>query len=104
MKTLGPLLVLLTAVVLCLSSAVEKPDIPDTPYDESQPLPYESVSQFPVGFVDAHRQVPKASPVSTVPQRGKSCSSREVDSLNRPEWSGETVCTPLVIRKHSLRC
>ena len=53
-----PALVLLIAVVLGLSVAVPAEDVPETAYDESESLPYESTSVFSIAVPKAVAQAP----------------------------------------------
>ena len=53
-----PALVLLIAVVLGLSVAVSAEDVPETAYDESESLPYESTSVFSIAVPKAVAPAP----------------------------------------------
>ena len=53
-----PALVLLIAVVLGVSVAVPAEDVPETAYDESESLPYESTSVFSSAVPKAVAQAP----------------------------------------------
>ena len=51
-------LVLLIAVVLAMSVAVPAEDVPETAYDESEALPYESTSVFSIAVRKAVAPAP----------------------------------------------
>ena len=104
MKTARPLLVLLAVFVLCLSNAASIPDDPITPYDESEPLPYEH-APLPVSSLFAFRErVAEPGPRPRVFSEGRSVIGLIRSFGGRREQQERIVHKSLVILDHSLRC
>ena len=94
MRKLHCLLVLLVAVVFVLTFAVPAEDIPDSAYDESESMPYESA--LPLSLV-----LPEMACALQVMPFGRS-DSRPLLRESRPAEC--PASGSLIILIHSLRC
>jgi hypothetical protein len=95
-------LVLLVALVLSVSFAVPAEDVPETAYDESEALPYEST---PVISIAAPKTV-RAPAVLAGTSQLLQTSLRSLEQRRSGRWA-ELPCTVshfLIILDHSFRC
>ena len=102
MRQSRSILVLSIALVLSLPFAVSTEDVPDTTYDESESLPYETTAVFSIA---ASETVTAAStePLRALPLRGRGftrLSTRRPGSATGAVYS---VCDSLTILDHCLR-
>jgi hypothetical protein len=98
-----PLLVLLIAVVLGLSSVVPAEDAPETAYDESESLPYASTAMFSIAVPSAIVPVPVGRLLVALSRLG---SLRRLGALRFEQVRGlpYPICDSLTILDHTLRC
>jgi hypothetical protein len=93
-------LILLVLLGLCLCPVVPAEDVPETAYDESEALPYETTPLYLIGVPQASARAAKAELsgdfLNSLTKHGK--CRRENDARSR--------CVPdsLTIINHSLRC
>ncbi len=102
MRVLRSALVLLATFALNLSFAVPTEDVPETPYDESELLPYEMTPPLPVTLVK--ESVPALQVVPMVPSHLFSTPRRGVDGAGCRELRAHHTSDSLVILDHKLRC
>jgi hypothetical protein len=96
-------LVLLVALVLSMSFAVPAEDVPETAYDESEALPYEST---PVISIAAPKNAVETSAVRPRASRLRFGSLKKSDRQKldlRIGWAYPTSDS-VAILEHSLRC
>lgn len=96
-------LVLLLIVTLGLSLAIQAEDIPETPYDESEALPYEGTPLFSIAVPQASARMSSAEFRSDAPFPHGSLRKRR----QRPrEERSKSHCLVIsrAILNHSLRC
>jgi len=92
-------LALLAAITLGLSLALPGVDAPETPYDESESLPYENTSAFPgVLPVSPALLAPSSRPELFLPTR----PTLDTFSSQKPELLLQSVAPEILT--HSLRC
>jgi len=99
----GPrsVLVLLLLLMFGVCLVVPAENVPETPYDESDALPYESTALFLVVAPQASGRITKAE---------LSCAFRFVSSANRCkrrcEGSPQSRCVPdsVIVLDHAFRC
>ena len=102
MTKLRSVLVLLFALVLSVSFAVPAEDVPETAYDESESLPYEST---PVVSIAVSETVTKAPAVRAhVPLFRLGSLRLEAQHLDLGTGSAYPISDSLTILDHSLRC
>ena len=94
--------VLLAACALCLSFAIRAEDVPETAYDESGSLPYESAPAVFIAVLKASTEVPALRPPCS---RLRFCSVRRC-AHQHPDCGtrGLSLSRSLAILHHSLRC
>jgi len=96
-------LVLLLALVLSVSFAVPAEDDPETPYDESESLPYESSPAVSGAELEAAAPAPVGQLRVVRLRRGslrRTCAQR---LEHRTGWA-YPICDSLTILDHTLRC
>jgi len=99
----GPrsVLVLLLLLMFGVCLVVPAEDVPETPYDESEALPYESTPVFSVAVLQASGRITKVE---------LSCAFRFVSSTKRCkrrcEGSPQSrfVFDPVIVLDHAFRC
>jgi len=103
MSKLHGILVVLAALVLSWSFAVPVEDDPETPYDESEALPYESTPLFSVMLQDSARELQSVL-ISTLLPRVNPTARR--DEVLAEQWARTPHPTyrSVTILDHSLRC
>jgi hypothetical protein len=97
--------VLLVALVLGLSSAIPAKDVPETPYDESESLPYDSTPLFSIESLQQAAGTNQAV-VNLDPSPFNPASPTTGNKI-RASLREKTVhpfSDTLTIRHHSLRC
>ena len=103
MSKLRCILVVLAVFALSLSFAVPEEDVPETPYDESEALPYESTPLFSIMLQESARApqwvVTRAFPLQFHPTTGRD----EIRS-ERLARTPHPICGSVTILDHSLRC
>jgi len=99
----GPrsVLVLLLLLMFGVCLVVSAEDVPETPYDESEALPYESTPLFSVAVLQASGRITKAE---------LNCAFRFVSSTKRCkrrcEGSPQSRCVSdsVIVLDHAFRC
>jgi len=102
MRTARCVLVLVVAVVFGVSPVFPAEDLPETPYDESEPLPYEMTPLLSGDIVQEPAPAPHVVPI--VPS---DLFSTPRHALSRAEYSrlvAHRIPESLVILDHTLRC
>lgn len=97
MRVLRSALVLLAAFALSLSFAVPVEDVPETSYDESEALPYESTPPFSL-----MQQESTLAPRLEFPRQFHE-AKREM-LAESSEREAHPICDSVIILDHSLRC
>ena len=95
-------LVVLVALVLGLSFTTAAEDIPETPYDESDALPYEITPLFSIlhqELIGARHLTPKS--MFAAPFHPRFMRQR---AISRTEPTPHPGCSSIVKLNHSLRC
>jgi len=103
MRRLHSVLVVLAALALSLSFAVPAEDVPETPYDESEALPYESTPPFSIMLHESARALQSALTLAFQlhfhpTARGDEILAEQSVRTPRP------VSGSVTILDHSLRC
>ena len=103
MRKSRSILVLLVLLGFGVSLAVPEEDAPETPYDESETLPYESTPLFSIAHPQPSGQIAKGELNCGSPFRfdlAAKCRNRSHENYR------ESYCVPssLTIISHSLRC
>ena len=103
MSKLHCILVVLVTLTLCLSFAVPAEDDPETPYDESESLSYESSPAISVAEPEAAAPPPVGQP--RVVHLPRACPRRTSGQRlgHRTGWAG-SICDSLTILHLTLRC
>jgi hypothetical protein len=102
MRTFRCVLVLLVAVVFGVTPLFPAEDLPETPYDESEPLPYEGTPLLSGDIVQEPAPVPHVVPIVPsdlfpAPKHASSWAGcRDLAAHHRPN--------SLIILDHTLRC
>jgi len=102
MRKLRSVFVLLTALTLIWSFAVPTEDVPETPYDESEALPYEATPLFSIVLQESARTksvLTSASPLHFSPLLRRAEIQAEWSERAEPQLS-----VSVTILDHSLRC
>lgn len=102
MRVLGSALVLLATFALSLSFADPTEDVPETPYDESELLPYEITPPLSGDLVQ--ESVPVLHVVPIIPSHLFSTPRRGLDGAEWRKLRAHRTSDSLVILDHSLRC
>jgi hypothetical protein len=95
--------VLLLLLVFGVSLAVPAEDVPETPYDESETLPYEGTPLFSIVVPQASDRMARAKTSCRPQLRFNSLTKR---CRRRPENNARSHRVPVspTILNHSLRC
>jgi len=103
MRKLRSLLVVLAALALCMSFAVPREDVPETPYDESEAMPYESGPVFSIMVQESARALLSLL-TSALPPRVDRTARR--DEILAQQWARapHPIGASATILDHSLRC
>ena len=103
MSQLHRILVVLAALTLCLSFAVPAEDDPETFYDESESVPYESTPLFSVMLQDSARDLQSVLISALLPRVNPTARRDEVLA---EQWARTPHPTyrSVTILDHSLRC
>lgn len=96
-------LVLFIALVVSLSFAVPVEDVPETPYDESESLPYESAPVVCIAAPEAIAQSP-AVPLRAPRFRLGSLEPLGARQIVRDTGWANFISHSLIILDHSFRC
>ena len=102
MRVLRSALVLLATFTLSLSFAVPTEDVPETPYDESELLPYEMTPLISVDLVQ--ESAPTLQVVSMVKSHLFFTPRCGVDGAKCRGLRAHHASDSLVILDHTLRC
>jgi hypothetical protein len=96
-------LVLFLLLAFGVSFSVPAEDVPETPYDESEALPYEGTPLFSPAAPQATGWIAKAERNCGSPLRFNSSTRR---CQHRCESSSQSYCVPdsLTILDHAFRC
>jgi hypothetical protein len=103
MKTLRVVWVLLVALVLGLSFAVPAEDVPDTAYDESEALPYESIPVFSSAVRQVTAWTLRCGAQFSFPFYLGSLTRGYKVRAEQSEWSAPAISGSLIILDHCLR-
>jgi hypothetical protein len=103
MSKLRCILVVLATLTLCLSFAVPVEDDPETPYDESEALPYESNPVFSIMLEESARGVPLV-PTFAFPLHFHPVARRAEIRAEHSARTPHPICGSVIILDHSLRC
>jgi|ERR1019366_8139804 hypothetical protein len=97
MRKSRSVLILFVLLSFCVSFGVPAEDVPETPYDESQALPYEKTLQFSIVAPQASAQIAKTE---------LNFGSLTKRCRRRPESNAQSHRVPdsLTIINHSFRC
>lgn len=98
MSVVHSFLVVLAALVLGLSFAVPVEDVPETLYDESETLPYESTPPFSIV-----QQESALAPRLEFPPQFQRQAKRKMPA-QPSERETHPICDSVIILDHSLRC
>jgi len=103
MRTPRSALVILLLLGFGLPLAVPAEDVPETPYDESEALPYERTPLFSIAVPQASPRIAKAGVSRDSPVFFHSWTKHSMSGRGE---NAQPVCVPasLAIRNHSLRC
>jgi hypothetical protein len=104
MRTNHSFLDLVAVLVLCLPTAAIMPDDPDTPYDESETLPYEQASLPVSSFGPFQESAAEPQPRSGIISDGRSFIGLLPGFRVHRERQGQIIHTSLIILDRSLRC
>lgn len=102
MKKSHSALVLLVAFVLGLSFAVPAEDVPETPYDESEALPYEITPLFSIVLQHSGRTLPRAPMFASSFDTGFMTRHAEI-LIEQSERSAHPISDALIVLDHSFR-
>jgi len=102
MRVLGCALVLLVTFTLGLSFAVPAEDLPETPYDESESLPYEMTPSLSGGLVE--ESAPTLQIVSIGPTDLLSTPGHALSQASRKDLAPYQIADSLILIHHSFRC
>jgi hypothetical protein len=103
MRKLRCILVVLAALAVSLSFAVPVEDDPETPYDESESLPYEGTPLFSIAVPETVVAAPAVW--AGVSSLGLDTAARRCESYRQhPAWAVHPISDPLTISNCSLRC
>jgi hypothetical protein len=103
MSKLRCILVVLAALALSLSFAVPVEDDPETPYDESEALPYESTPVFSIMLEESARALQSVLTVA-FPLRFHPTAKRNEILAKQSARTPHPICGSVIILDHSLRC
>jgi hypothetical protein len=103
MSRLRCVLVVLAAFALSLSFAVPAEDVPETPYDESEALPYESTPPFSVMLQESAR-VLQSMLTPTFPFCFHPTARRDEILTEQSARIPHPISDSVTILNHSLRC
>jgi hypothetical protein len=92
------------AVILGVSSIIPMRNLPETPYDESESMPYESTPLFSVEVLQQLAVVPPAKLKSFLPFDLRSPARLDESEAPEGKRTAYPVFEALTIRYHSLRC
>ena len=98
-----PVLLLFIALVVSLSFAVPVEDVPETPYDESESLPYESAPVVCIAAPEAIMQAP-AEPLRAPRFRFDRLEEPGARQIVRDTGWDDFISDSLIIRDHFFRC
>jgi hypothetical protein len=103
MRKRRAVVVLLLLLVFGVSGVVPAEDVPETPYDESEALPYAATPLFSIALPQPSGRIAKAELKCASPFRFKPLAKYRACSR---ENYAESYCVPvsLTIINHSLRC
>lgn len=104
MKNPLSVVVLVGAFVLGLSVAVPAQDIPDTPYDESESLPYQGAPSSPNKLIEEQARADRPMRMFVALFRASTDIRPDGNSPVRTERAGEPVRESLAILNCALRC
>ena len=96
-------LVLFLALIFGLSFTIPAEDIPETPYDESETLPYESIPVF-ANVVQESAQILRAVLTLAFPLHFNPTASGDESLAKQWARAPHPICGSVTIRDHSLRC
>jgi hypothetical protein len=102
MRKLRSVLVLLAALALSLSFAIPAEDVPETPYDESEALPYEATPPFSIMLQESAR-TPQSVLTFAFRFHFSPPASDEIPAEQR-ERSAYPISDSLTILDHFFRC
>jgi hypothetical protein len=102
MAVLRTAFVLLAAFFLTLSFAVPAEDLPETTYDESEPLPYEMTPPLSGDLVQV--PAPILQVVTILPGDLFSAARYALGRADCRELAAHPISDSLIILDHSLRC
>jgi hypothetical protein len=102
MRVLHFALVLLAIFALSISFAIPTEDVPETPYDESEALPYEMTPPFSGDLVQA--SAPSLQVVPIVPRDLLSTRRHPSGRAECKEPAAHHISNSLIILDHTLRC
>ena len=91
-------LVLLVAVAIGLSLALPTEDVPETPYDESESMPYESTPSFSI-----MPQESALSPKLNSPSQ-LHCEAKRKMLAGQPEHESHPTCNSVITLDQTFRC
>jgi len=103
MSKLRCILVMLAAFALSLSFVVPANDPPETPYDESEALPYESTPLFSIVLQESAR-IPQSVLTSALPLHFSPPSRRDEIPAEQQDRTPHPISESLNVLDHSLRC
>ena len=102
MRQLHRILVVLATLTLCLSFAVPVEDDPETFYDESESVPYESTPLFSA-MQDSARELQSVL-ISALPPRVNPTARRDEVLAEQSARTPHPTYRSVTILDHSLRC
>jgi hypothetical protein len=103
MRVLHSLLVLLAAFALSLSFAVPANDVPESPYDESEALPYEAAPLFSIMLQESARALQSVLTLA-LPIHFDPTARRNETLAEQLARTPHPICGSVTILDHSLRC
>jgi len=103
MSKLRFLLVVVAAFAVTLSFAVPAEDIPETPYDESEALPYESTLSFSV-ILEESAQAQQSVPTFVSLPRVNPTPTRDEIPAAQSGPTPRPISSSVTILDHALRC
>jgi hypothetical protein len=103
MRTLQSAFIVFALVLAVLSFALPTEDVPETAYDESESLPYESSGVFSLVVHETVAE-PSVDPPHVSVLRGACLTRLCTKCLSQRTGSAYPICDSLTILDHSLRC
>jgi hypothetical protein len=103
MSKLRCILVMLAAFALSLSFVVPANDPPETPYDESEALPYESTPLFSITLQESAGVLQSALTLA-FPLHSHPRARRDETVTEQLVRTPHPICGSVTILDHSLRC